>query len=218
MASYAISHAEQMDAIYRWQQPIYDATRKYYLFGRDGLIEALALDRGGNVLEIGCGTGRNLSLVARRWPRARLHGLDISEAMLEVARAKLLRRATLAAGDACRFDPQALLGQPRFDRVMVSYALSMIPDWQAALAQAMDVLGPEGQLHIVDFGPCDGLPAPLRRLLYGWLARFHVTPRLDLGALIGHLARERGLAVEAKRGPLGYYQSFRVGRHVLTHN
>ena len=47
---------------------------------------------------------------------------DISEAMLEVARAKLLRRATLAAGDACRFDPQALLGQPRFDRVMVSYA------------------------------------------------------------------------------------------------
>jgi S-adenosylmethionine-diacylgycerolhomoserine-N-methlytransferase len=40
------SHAQQMDAIYRWQRPIYDLTRKYYLFGRDGLIDGLALGPG----------------------------------------------------------------------------------------------------------------------------------------------------------------------------
>ncbi|MEO0865827.1 MAG: class I SAM-dependent methyltransferase, partial [Pseudomonadota bacterium] len=41
------------------------------------------------MLELGCGTGRNLAQVGRRWPRAALFGLDISQEMLVAARAKL---------------------------------------------------------------------------------------------------------------------------------
>ena len=63
---------QHMDAIYRYQRYIYDATRKYYLLGRDRMLDELAPPPGGSVLEIGCGTGRNLICAARRYPRCAL--------------------------------------------------------------------------------------------------------------------------------------------------
>src|SRR5262249_43214804 len=60
VASLGTSSAQEMDAIYRYQRYIYDATRKYYLFGRDRLIANLDPPERGTVLEIACGTGRNL--------------------------------------------------------------------------------------------------------------------------------------------------------------
>ena len=56
-------HAALMDSIYRGQKYIYDVTRKYYLFGRDDLIRGLNCASGDGVLEIACGTGRNLIAV-----------------------------------------------------------------------------------------------------------------------------------------------------------
>jgi S-adenosylmethionine-diacylgycerolhomoserine-N-methlytransferase len=142
----------------------------------------------------------------------RLHGLDISGEMLRGARKRLGRSGTLALGDATRFDAQDLLGRDGFQRVMLSYALSMIPDWEGALAQAAATLAPGGSLHIVDFGDCSGLPRPFRALLTGWLARFHVSPRLDLGNAAARVARDQGLRLEHQRGPLGYYQIVRLSR------
>ncbi|AOR75667.1 methyltransferase domain-containing protein [Novosphingobium resinovorum] len=212
MATLAPDHAALMDRIYRWQRPIYDLTRKYYLFGRDRLIDELDAKPGMAVLEIGCGTGRNLAHVGRTWRGVKLFGLDISSEMLRAARKTLGTNGTLALGDATRFDAAALLGREGFERVMLSYAVSMIPDWQAALAQAAATLAPRGRLHVVDFGDCSGLPGPLRKLLLGWLARFHVTPRLDLADVAGRVAHEQGLELEVWRGPLGYYQMVRLSR------
>ena len=113
-----------MDRIYRSQRHIYDATRKYYLFGRDRMIAGLELSEGGTVLEIGCGTGRNLALIGKRWPGARLFGLDISAEMLKSADAKLGDAAKLALGDATRFDAGDLFGRDQFDRVVLSFATS----------------------------------------------------------------------------------------------
>ena len=61
-------HKGLMDRVYRDQRHIYDLTRKYYLLGRDGLIADLDVPAGGAVLEIGCGTGRNLIAVGKAWP------------------------------------------------------------------------------------------------------------------------------------------------------
>ena len=63
-------HAALMDGVYRGQRHIYDLTRKYYLLGRDRMIDELQPPVGGHVLEIGCGTGRNLIAAARCWPGA----------------------------------------------------------------------------------------------------------------------------------------------------
>ncbi|HZU63721.1 MAG TPA: class I SAM-dependent methyltransferase [Novosphingobium sp.] len=199
-------HGQLMDNVYRWQRHIYDATRKYFLFGRDRLIAGLDLAEGGTLLELGCGTGRNLDLAARHWPAASLHGLDISAEMLKSAEAKLGARAQLAEGDACAVEADALFGRARFDRVMISFALSMIPAWEAALAEGLRLLAPGGSLHIVDFGDAAGLPAPLRALLNGWLARFHVSPRLTLADRATALAATGRFKVRTRRGPFGYYQ------------
>lgn len=206
------SHGELMDRIYGWQRHIYDLTRKYYLLGRDRAIAELALSGGASVLEIGCGTGRNLALIGRRWPGAMLHGIDLSNAMLKTASAKLGGAARLAAGDATSFDPHPAFGRDRFDCIVMSYCTSMIPAWREAVAHGLTLLAPGGALHIVDFGGMGGMPAPFRALLRAWLARFHVTPRGELVEFVRNHAAHHGLVVDVAFGPGGYYQKIIVRR------
>ncbi len=212
LAPHQRQHAALMDAIYRRQVHIYDATRKYYLFGRDRLIRQLDVPEAGRVLEIGCGTGRNLAQIARAWPGSRLYGIDISQQMLRTAQAKLGKGARLGLGDATNFDPAALLGTAQFDRVVISFALSMIPQWQHAIAHAAGLLAPGGALHMVDFHDGAGLPGPLRRALMRWLARFHVSPRLDLAEVAQAIAGQRGLLMHVHQGGFGYYRQVTLSR------
>jgi S-adenosylmethionine-diacylgycerolhomoserine-N-methlytransferase len=174
-----------MDRIYRRQRHIYDITRRFFLLGRDDLIRALQVPDRGSVLEIGCGTGRNLVAAARAYPNAQLYGLDISEEMLRtargsIARAKLEHRIRLAQGDATSFDAVELFGERAFDRIFFSYSLSMIPPWRAALTHASTLMAPGGRLLAVDFGEQQGLPRWSRVALRNWLAHFHVEPRAEL--------------------------------------
>jgi S-adenosylmethionine-diacylgycerolhomoserine-N-methlytransferase len=181
-----------MDRMYRHQRHIYDASRRYYLLGRDEMIRRLRPPPGGQVLELGCGTGRNLVAAARHYPLCRFYGCDISQEMLKTAmvavdRANLRDRVCLAPGDATCFNPRFAFKRNRFDRIIFSYTLSMIPDWEQATAHAMTLLAPEGQLHVVDFGQCERLPAAAKSLLFAWLRKFDVTPR---GALEGTLRQQ----------------------------
>ena len=203
------THGGMMDDVYRTQRHFYDLTRKYYLLGRDRLIAELDPPAGGSVLEIGCGTGRNLVAVGRRYPGVRLYGVDISAEMLTSARKSIARagmedRTLLAEGDAADFDPAALFGQATFDRVFISYALSMIPDWQGALKQAAQCVAPGGRLDIVDFGQQDALPKLWRSGLFAWLAKFHVAPRADLGPTLAKLADQIGSAGHCRSLYRGY--------------
>jgi S-adenosylmethionine-diacylgycerolhomoserine-N-methlytransferase len=201
MVGQAGSHASLMDGVYRYQRHVYDLTRKYYLLGRDRLLAGLHVPLEGTVLELGCGTGRNIVLAARLYPAARFFGLDISAAMLETAAASLAReaiadRATLAQGDATDFDALGLFGRQRFDRVFISYALSMIPGWEKTIDLALQSLAPGGSLHVVDFGSQERLPRWFRSALRAWLAKFHVSPRDDLGAELERKARSAGMSLE----------------------
>ena len=116
---------------------------------------------------------------------ARFFGLDISAGMLETAAATVRReglsgRVALARGDASDFDAAELFGQSGFDRVFISYALSMIPEWQRTVTAALGALKPGGSLHIVDFGGQERLPRWFRTALRAWLGKFHVAPRDSL--------------------------------------
>ncbi|MEL6540654.1 MAG: methyltransferase domain-containing protein [Pseudomonadota bacterium] len=199
-------HAALMDSVYKGQRHIYDATRKYYLFGRDTLIEGLDCRPGMRVLEVACGTGRNMAKVRKAWPGVRLFGLDISEEMLKNARKAVGEDAILGAGDACSFDSQELLGEDGFERVILSYSLSMIPDWEGALDHAAAQLARGGELHVVDFGDLSGLPGPMENALHRWLAKFHVETRSALPQACERIAAQRGLQHSAQRGKLGYFQ------------
>lgn len=181
------SHSELMDSIYRHQRYFYDATRKYYLLGRDRMIRRLDMAPRQSLLEIGCGTGRNLALAARHYPDIRLYGLDISSEMLASAGKTLLclgrTEPVLRLGDAAQFQAGDF-GVAGFDRIMISYALSMIPEWEKTIAAALSALKPGGSLHIADFGQQRRLPVWFRYGLRSWLRRFHVTPRAELESVL----------------------------------
>jgi S-adenosylmethionine-diacylgycerolhomoserine-N-methlytransferase len=212
----ATSQASAMDRMYRYTRHIYDLTRKPYLLGRDRLIAELGLEAGGTVLEMGCGTGRNMIAVARAYPKAELYGFDISEEMLKtakaaVARAGLSDRIHLTQGDATDFDPVVAFGLASFDRVYFSYTLSMVPPWRAALANGLALTAPSGRFSVVDFGFCEGLGGAARATLHGWLRLFHVAPRADLEAELSLLAVKHGRTLRFARPFGGYAQLGTVG-------
>ncbi len=200
------AHAALMDKTYRHQRLIYDLTRKYYLFGRDALLAELAPGKGAHVLEIACGTGRNLQLASGKFPGCEFYGLDISSEMLSSAQEKLGKRAHLAQADACRFDGAALFGRSEFDRIFISYGVSMIPDWEQALRQSFHHLAPGGSLHVVDFSDLEGWPNWCRGLLHRWLGKFHVTPRHELEEVINQIARDLGAQAQFRQLYRGYAQ------------
>jgi len=202
---------ELMNRTYRHQRYIYDFTRKYYLLGRDRLIAEIDARGGARVLEIGCGTGRNLIVAACKYPDARWFGIDVSTEMLNsairaISRAGLAARISVAHGDATRFDPVSLFGTAQFDRIFVSYSLSMIPQWCDALDTAISLLAPDGELRIVDFGGQERLPGAFRRLLRRWLAVFHVRPCDGLEAALKARAAAAGASLAFERPYRGYAQ------------
>ena len=209
--SWAAEATDRMNRMYRRQRHIYDGTRRYYLLGRDQLIANLKPDAGASVLEIGCGTGRNLVLAARLFPAARWFGIDVSTEMLTsaitaISRRGLTSRIRVAHGDATAFDPQLLFGIPCFDHVMISYSLSMIPNWTLVLEAAIGRLKPGGRLHIVDFGRQERLPGMARTLLLRWLKMFDVTPRDDLERTLSVMAESSGAGLTFERPFRGYAQ------------
>jgi S-adenosylmethionine-diacylgycerolhomoserine-N-methlytransferase len=212
----ATSQATAMDRMYRHTRHIYDLTRKPYLLGRDRLIEELELEAGGSVLEMGCGTGRNLIAVAQAYPQAELYGFDISEEMLKTAGTAVRiagfgDRIHLRQGDATVFDAAAVFGREAFDRVYFSYTLSMVPPWRTALAHGLALTKAGGRFSVVDFGFCEGLgPAP-RAILHGWLKLFHVTPRVELEDELKRLARNTGRRCRFERPFRGYAQLGTIG-------
>ena len=116
----------------------------------------------GEVLEIAIGTGRNLPHYAHD---VRLTGIEVSPAMLEVARARardLGRAADLHVGDA-----QALeFPDESFDTVVCTLALCTIPDDRAAVAEVRRVLRPGGRFLLLEHVRSPLLPVRLgQRLL-----------------------------------------------------
>ncbi len=205
----SITHAETMDQVYRHQRHIYDLTRKYYLIGRDKLIAGLKAPPGGAILELGCGTGRNLLAAARMNPAVACYGVDISEQMLSsagaaAARAGLTRQIFFAHGDAESFDARSCFSVSGFDRIYLSYCLSMVPDWPKALERAMEQVARTGEVHIVDFGDMARWPRFVHGPFRAWLAKFQVEPRDNLNAAARELARKHGFTMSFEQLLGGY--------------
>ena len=170
---------ENMDRMYRLQRYFYDATRKYYLIGRDKLLKEMDIQPGQHILEAGCGTARNLIILAKRSPDAHFFGLDASAAMLKTAQAKMeaagVKNITLktALADDFSFGGTFGLIEP-LDKIFFSYSISMIPPWRESIDNALANLKPGGELYFVDFYDLKDLPSPFRRILRWWLNQFNV--------------------------------------------
>jgi ArsR family transcriptional regulator len=136
--------------------PQWDRLRSLYV--SESAVEA-ALERAvgsgpfDRVVDLGTGSGRMLTLLASRAKTA--IGLDLSQNMLNIARANVsragLQRVELRHGDifGTRLPSQSA------DLVVVHQVLHYLSDPAAAVAEAARLVSPNGRLVIIDFAPHD---------------------------------------------------------------
>ena len=118
------------------------------------LVELLhgdtAYPAGSTVLEAGCGTGAQTVTLARRSPGARFTSVDISEASLAEAAARV-RDAGLSNVEVRREDLFALPFAPRsFDHVFVCFVLEHVARPVEALQRLKTLLKPGGTITLIE--------------------------------------------------------------------
>ncbi|HEY6940351.1 class I SAM-dependent methyltransferase [Dokdonella sp.] len=152
------SHAQALGAFYGAQSAHYDRFRERLLQGRAELVAGVELRERAHVAELGGGTGRNIEFFGERAARiARYDVVDLCAPLLARARERGRAFPQLHAieADATTWQPSAPV-----DAVILSYALTMIPDWRAAVANAVSMLAPGGVLAVVDFHVSPARAAP----------------------------------------------------------
>ena len=117
---------------------------------RKRAVSRLELKPGDHVLEVGCGTGRNLApLVQAVGTEGQVYGVDLSEGMLAEAR-KLRARAGWSNVKLIRSDAASYSVPVVVDGVIFSLSYAVIPHHREALEHAWNQLRPGGYLVIMD--------------------------------------------------------------------
>jgi 2-polyprenyl-3-methyl-5-hydroxy-6-metoxy-1,4-benzoquinol methylase len=128
------------------------------------------LERGIEVLEIGCGKGHAINLLAQAFPRSRYKGYDISDDGIVAARAEAATLGNTNASFAVR-DVTTLNEPRRYDLIT---AFDVIHDQvrpAAVLDRVADALAPGGTFLMVDIRASsdlhENIPHPFGPFLYG---------------------------------------------------
>ncbi|HCN31466.1 MAG TPA: class I SAM-dependent methyltransferase [Verrucomicrobiales bacterium] len=148
-----MSNDASLAGYYRWHARIYDLTRWAFLFGRGRILRHAArhVVMPERILEVGCGTGKNLVELAEIFPKAQILGLDLSKDMLDQARPKIRRHAPRVSLMQRAYDAPVAIGR-KFDLIVFSYSLSMInPGYEKVLDICREDLSARGMVAVVDF-------------------------------------------------------------------
>jgi S-adenosylmethionine-diacylgycerolhomoserine-N-methlytransferase len=189
----------QTDAVrgyYRWQSKIYDWTRWSFLFGREQLIQRLIQRRPRTLVELGCGTGRNLLALKRALPETPMVGVDLSWDMLRKAQDKLQSYDNMRL--VCGHAVPSNIGQ--IDVILLSYVLTMTgPEFTQILRDCRARLSPDGVIAIVDFS---NSPFEWFRR---WMGLHHVQLSTELTDTLQHEFRAK---IVQRRAYFGLWRYF----------
>lgn len=182
------NHAERMENFYHGQADAYDDFRRRLLQGREELFQKIPLPEDGIWVDLGGGTGANLEFIAHAIPKLRkAYVVDLATSLLKVARDRFSQHGwghvEAIEADATRWQPP----EGKVDVVTFSYSLTMIPDWFAAIENALRMLRPGGKIGVVDFyvsrkHPAEGLSKHSwfnRSFWPVWFASDNVFPSAD---------------------------------------
>jgi demethylmenaquinone methyltransferase/2-methoxy-6-polyprenyl-1,4-benzoquinol methylase len=175
---------DEVVELYRRRAPRYDLTSHlYWLIGypvdryrREG-VNALRLHPGDTAVELCCGTGHNLSLLREAvGSEGRVIGVDLTDAMLIQARHRV-ERAGWRNVELVHSDAAAFAWPARVDGVLSTYALTIIPEFDAVVGRAAAALGPGRRMVVVDLKAPEGWPR--------WVLRAAVTLVRPFGVTLG---------------------------------
>lgn len=102
------------------------------------LLSRVDMDAPASVVDLGCGPGNSTALLAARWPRAKLTGVDTSQEMLDEAAASGVS-ATWALADVAQWKPDAPC-----DVIFSNATLQWIGDHKNLLPRLMRHVAPGG--------------------------------------------------------------------------
>lgn len=131
--------------------PYYDATHSWSLLYRRQARLALGLQPGDRVLDIACGTGLNFQHLRELvGDEGQVMGIDLTPAMLDIARGRITRRGwknvEVREADAAQLPfPDA-----SYDKAICAYAMNIIPDYARAIDEAQRMLAPGGRFVVLD--------------------------------------------------------------------
>jgi trans-aconitate 2-methyltransferase len=94
------------------------------------------------IWDIGCGTGQHAALLKRRWPQARVHGLDSSAAMLDQA------RGLPDAVDWVEADLETWAPERPADLLLANASLQWASDHDALFSRLAGLLAPDGAMAV----------------------------------------------------------------------
>jgi phosphatidylethanolamine/phosphatidyl-N-methylethanolamine N-methyltransferase len=183
-AGHDLQHGnESVHGVYERLAAIYDLMFWLPLHhGRLRAISRMGIGPGERVLEIGVGTGINLSLYRRD---CEVTGVDLSRAMLDKARARVVSRrlehVRLLQMDAAdlRFRDDS------FDVVYAAYLVSVVPDPIVVVREMQRVCRPGGRLVILNhFQSAHPLLAAIERLLSPLTVHVGFKSDVDLNAFL----------------------------------
>lgn len=171
--------------IYRKRAKNYDFTANlYYLIGfrewayRKRAVAALNLGPGDTVIEIGCGTGLNFTLLQQAvGPTGRIIGVDLTDAMLEQACERVAeqgwKNVELIQSDATQFSfPSAVGG------ILSTFALSLVPEPDRVIQNGTTALKPGKCLVVLDLKLPDNWLRHLTPIILPIVKPFAVTETL----------------------------------------
>lgn len=129
--------------------PVYD--RHWVRFNaavRDWVMDRFPHDlpAGARVLDSGCGTGHVLAAVAEEYPLHKLHGIDLTPAMLDIARARV-PGATFTTADLEHHDQEP----GAYDVVLSLNVLHHLNDPETYLDRLIESCARGGTIFLCDF-------------------------------------------------------------------
>jgi phosphatidylethanolamine/phosphatidyl-N-methylethanolamine N-methyltransferase len=172
-----------VNRVYENLAPVYDYTIGLGLHpGRLDAISRMRIRRGDRVLEVGCGTGVNLSLYPRD---CSVTGVDLSIKMLDKARRRVaqkgLRNVRLSEMDAANLK----FADESFDLVYAPYVISVVPDPVAVTREMFRVCKPGGRVVILNhFRSESRIGAWLERIISPFCLYLGFKSDLDLPAFL----------------------------------
>ena len=204
------NHAERMESFYGEQAEGYDDFRKRLLKGREELWQQLPKGDGCIWVDLGGGTGANIENFGDSISKPeKIYVIDLSKSLLKVAADRFAKKGwtnvETVEADATTFCPP----QGYADVVTFSYSLTMIPNWFAAIENALKILKPGGHIGVVDFYVSRKWPAETlkrhrwftRTIWPPWFATDNVFPSPDHLPFLQHHFQQVSLNENANRLP-----------------
>jgi phosphatidylethanolamine/phosphatidyl-N-methylethanolamine N-methyltransferase len=210
VAEVAVDREAQKKIYERWA-PIYDQIYAKLLSDAHKRTVKAVSQSAKCILEVGVGTG----LMLPYYPDfCEIYGVDLSSAMLKRAKSRVKRLGLnnvkmLAAMDACQLG----FVDECFDAVAIPFMITLVPEPERALDEAVRVLKSGGQLVITTrFGADEGPQAKVEEFIAPLVKKIGWSSSFKLARVRRWATAHGGLVVHApeRTSPAGYFKMIRV--------